>query len=240
MGVLKPFVRTAIPIEAGRMPAGCFALHREGGIICSTLPHWFSVKTAAEIGRVVIAAFRVASETSLPLTEMYIRYRGVTIFARDLRGGCLIFLIPNETHFARKPSPTTMNYKNLEDFILHLEAHIECWKQFNHYVNLARDKKFTAEDEAQFLDLKSLITQGAETVQASEVKGGLRKEEVLSLFAGAPSLRYLADMSDSIPTVEGQWHRIYLHLQSLLGQLKVQHNKQSEKQTSGWSLFGRR
>src|SRR2546430_36563 len=169
MGVLKPFVRTAIPIEAGRMPAGCFALHREGGIICSTLPHWFPTRTATEIGRVVIAAFRVASETSVPLTEMYIRYRGLTIFARGLRGAALIFLIPNETHFARKPPPTHMNYKNLEEFILHLEAHIECWKQFNHYVNLARDKKFTAEDEAQFLDLKSLITQGAETVHATEV-----------------------------------------------------------------------
>jgi hypothetical protein len=62
----------------------------------------------------------------------------------------------------------------------------------------------------------------------------------LSLFAGAPSLRYLADMSDSIPTVEGQWHRIYLHLQSLLGQLKVQQNKQTEKAGGGWSLFGRK
>ncbi len=79
-----------------------------------------------------------------------------------------------------------MNYKNLEDFILHLETHIECWKQFNSFVTLARDKKFTAEDEAQFLDLKSLITQGTEIIQASEVKGGLRKEDVLQLFAGAP------------------------------------------------------
>jgi hypothetical protein len=133
-----------------------------------------------------------------------------------------------------------MNYKNLDEFILHLETHIECWKQFNYYVNLARDKKFTAEDETQFLDLKSLITQGAETLHPNEVKGGLRKEEVIALFAGAPSLRYLADMSDSIPTVEGQWHRIYLHLQSLLGQLKVQQNKHTEKPATGWSLFGRR
>ena len=222
------------------MPIGCFALHREGGIICSTLPHWFSTKTATEIGRVVIAAFRVAAETSVPITEIYVRYRGLTIFARDLRGGAIVFLTPNELHFARKPPSTQMNYKTIDEFILHLEAHIECWKQFNHYVNLARDKKFTTEDEAQFLDLKSLITQGAETVHATEIKGGLRKDEVLSLFAGAPSLRYLADMSDSIPTVEGQWHRIYLHLQSLLGQLKVQQNKQTEKNAGGWSLFGRK
>ena len=240
MGVLKPFVRTTVSIEAGRLPSGCFAVHREGGIICSTLPHWFPVASTEEIGHAVIAAFRIASETNVTLNELSIRYSGLTILARDLRGGALIFLIPNETHFARKAPPTHMNYKNLEDFILHLETHIECWKQFNSYVTLARDKKFTAEDDAQFLDLKSLITQGTEIIHASEVKGGLRKEDVLSLFATAPSLRYLSEMSDSIPGVEGQWHRIYLHLQSLLGQLKVQQNKQAEKVTSGWSLFGKK
>jgi hypothetical protein len=240
MGVLNPFHRTAIPIEAGRMPSGCFAVHREGGVICSTLPHWFPEKTAVEIARVVTAAFRIASETNVTLTEMFVRYRGLTIIARDLRGGAIIFLTPNESHFARKAPPTNMNYKNLDDFILHLEAHIECWKQFNTFVTLARDKKFTAEDEAQFLDLKSLITQGSEMIHSSEIKGGLRKEDVLTLFAGAPSLRYLSDMSDSIPTVEGQWHRIYLQLQSILGQLKVQQNKQGEKTTGGWSLFGRK
>ncbi len=222
------------------MPSGCFAVHREGGIICSTLPHWFPPATAEEIGRSVIAAFRIASETNVTLAELSIRYTGLTINARDLRGGALIFLIPNETHFTRKAPPTHMNYKNLEDFILHLETHIECWKQFNHYVTLARDKKFTPEDDAQFLDLKSLITQGTEIIHASDVKGGLRKDDVITLFASAPSLRYLAEMSDSIPAVEGQWHRIYLHLQSLLGQLKVQQNKQAEKQSSGWSLFGKR
>ena len=240
MGVLKPFVRTEIPIEAGRMPSGCFAVHREGSVIASTLPHWFPAKTVAEIGRVVLASFRIAGETNVLLSEMNVRYRGFTVFARDLRGGALVFLVPNEAHFVTKPPPSQMNYKNIEEFILHLETHIECWKQFNYYVNLARDKKFTAEDETQFLDLKSLITQGAETLHSSEVKGGLRKEEVLSLFAGAPSLRYLSDMSDSIPTVEGQWHRIYLHLQSLLGQLKVQQNKQAEKPASSWSIFSRK
>ncbi|MEO6784483.1 MAG: hypothetical protein ABI318_00010 [Chthoniobacteraceae bacterium] len=240
MGVLKPFVRTTVPIEAGRMPSGCFAVHREGGIICSTLPQWFPARSAEEIGHAVINAFRIATETNVTLNELSIRYSGLTILARDLRGGALIFLVPNEAHFARKKPPTHMNYKNLEDFILHLETHIECWKQFNTYVTLARDKKFTAEDDAQFLDLKSLLTQGTEIIHASDVKGGLRKEDVLSLFASAPSLRYLAEMSDSIPAVEGQWHRIYLHLQSLLGQLKVQQNKQAEKVTSGWSLFGKK
>ena len=132
-----------------------------------------------------------------------------------------------------------MEKKKLDQLILQMENYLECWKQFNHYVNLARDKKFSADEEAQFLELKSLITQGTEAITASEAKGGPRKEDVLALFAAAPSLRFLADLSDTIPQVEGQWHRIYLNLQSLLGQLKVQQNKTEEK-GGGWSLFGRK
>ena len=128
--------------------------------------------------------------------------------------------------------------KKFDQLASQMENYLECWKQFNHYVNLARDKKYTPDDESQFLELKSLITQGTEAIAASEAKGGPRKEEVMALFAAAPSLRYLSDMSDSIHSVEGQWHRIYLGLQSLLGQLKVQQNKQ-EKGT-GWNLFGRK
>jgi hypothetical protein len=202
------------------------------------LPSSFPQKLVQEIARSVLDAFKNSADTQIALNELHVHYAGFTILARELRGGALIFLQPRQSLFTRQAPPPAMSYKNLEDFILHLETHIECWKQFNHYVNLARDKKFTPDDESQFLELKSLITQGTEAIAASEAKGGPRKEEVLALFAAAPSLRYLSDMSDTIPSVEGQWHRIYLGLQSLLGQLKVQLNKVEEK--GGWSLFGRK
>ena len=240
MGILKPANRSSLPFNAEHIPSGCFSVHRGGGVVASTLPSWFSPKLTMEIARTVLDAFRNTAETTLPLNELHVHFSGVTILARELRGGALIFLHPQATPLLRHLPPPAMNYKNLEDFILHLEAHIECWKQFNHYVNLARDKKFTSDDEVQFLELKSLITQGTEAIGSSEAKGGPRKEEVLALFAAAPSLRYLSDMSDSIPSVEGQWHRIYLTLQSLLGQLKVQQNKAVEEKGGGWSLFGRK
>ena len=239
MGILKPFTRTLKPLRPERLPSGCYTIHRGGQLVASTLPSSFSREAMMEVGRVVIEAFHSAQKTNLPLTDLHLKFSGLTITARELRGGALIFLSPQQPHFTRTTPPSVMSYKNLDEFILHLEAHIECWKQFNHYVNLARDKKFTPDDEGQFLDLKSLITQGTEAIAASEAKGGPRKEDVLALFASAPSLRYLADMSDSIPSVEGQWHRIYLALQSLLGQLKVQQNKQEEK-GGGWSLFGKK
>ncbi|HEX8296327.1 MAG TPA: hypothetical protein VF593_08505 [Chthoniobacteraceae bacterium] len=192
----------------------------------------------SDIGEVVIGSFKRAQEANLPLTDLHIHYSGLSITARELRGGALIFLEPATLQLPQQKNTPAMHSKNLDEFVLHLENYIECWKQFNYYVNLARDKKFTREDETQFLEIKSIIAQGLEAILASAEKGGPKKEDVHQLFANAPSLRYLSDMSDVIPTVESHWHKIYLGLQSLLGQLKVQQNK-SEKGNS-WSLFGRK
>ena len=236
MGIMK--TRSQRPLLPERLPSGCYTLHRGGEIVASTLPSSFSREAMLEVGRVVIEAFLSAQKTGLPLTDLHLKFSGLTITARELRGGALIFLEPATLQLPQAQTQPAMHYKNLDEFILHLENYIECWKQFNHYVNLARDKKFTREDETQFLEIKSVIAQGLEAIIASTEKGGPKKDEVHSLFANAPSLRYLADMPEAVPAVEGQWHKVYLGLQSLLGQLKVQQNK-AEKGT-GWSLFGRK
>ncbi len=238
MALLKPFSRAQKPLWPERLPSGCFTVHRGGDIVSSTLPSSFSTAVVLEIGRVVIDAFQRAADTNLPLSDLYIHFSGLTITARELRGGALVFLNPATLNLARAYTPPAMHYKNLEEFTLHLENYIECWKQFNSYVNLARDKKFSREDENQFLEIKSIIAQGLEAILASTDKQGPKKEEVNALFSNAPSLRYLSDMPDAVHNVEAQWHKIYLGLQSLLGQLKVQQNKQ-EKGT-GWSLFGKK
>ena len=226
------------PLRPERLPHGAFTLHRGGEIAGSTLPSSFPRVAVAEIGRVVLESFARAQETNLPLTDLYIHYSGLTIIARELRGGALIFLNPATLNLARSYTPPAMHYKSLEEFILHLENYIECWKQFNHYVNAARDKKFTREDEGQFLEVKSIIAQGLEAIIASADKSGPRKEEVNQLFSNAPSLRYLSENPEAVHNVETGWHKIYLSLQSLLGQLKVQQNK-AEK-GSGWNLFGKK
>ncbi len=238
MGLLKPFSRENKPLHLERLPNGCFTLHRGGQMVASTLPSSFPEEKVMEIGRAVIDAFKAAQNANLALTDLHLNFSGLTITARELRGGALVFLQPATLQLPIPHTPPAMHYKNLEEFILHLENYIECWKQFNHYVNLARDKKFTRDDETQFLEIKSVIAQGLEAIIASTEKGGPKKEEVHHLFAQAPSLRYLADSPDAIPAVEGAWHKVYLGLQSLLGQLKVQQNK-AEK-GSGWSLFGRK
>ncbi len=237
MGLLKPFSRAQKALRPERLPSGCFTVHREGLLVASTLPSSFSAETILAIGSAVLEIFKNAQDANLALTDLHLNFSGLAITARELRGGALVFLQPATLQLHHPHTPPAMHYKNIEEFILHLENYIECWKQFNHYVNLARDKKFSREDEVQFLEIKSVIAQGLEAIIASTEKGGPKKEEVHHLFAQAPSLRYLADGPDAIPAVEGAWHKVYLGLQSLLGQLKVQQNK-TEKGT-GWSLFGR-
>ena len=238
MGFVAPMTRAEKPLRLERLPNGAFTLDRSGGMVGSTLPSTFPNGAVMEIGRVVMEAFARAQAANLPLSDLYIHYTGIAITARELRGGALIFLNPATLNFARNPTPPSMHYKSLEEFVLHLENYIECWKHFNHYVNLARERKFNREDENQFLEIKSIIAQGLEAIVASSEKNGPKKEEVNSLFSNAPSLRFLSEMPDAIQTVESQWHKIFLSLQSLLGQLKVQQNK-AEKGSS-WSLFAKR
>ena len=57
-----------------------------------------------------------------------------------------------------------MNKHNVEQLILRMENYLECWKQFNTFMAMARQKKFTQEDENQFLEIKSVITQELELI----------------------------------------------------------------------------
>ena len=52
-----------------------------------------------------------------------------------------------------------MQQKEMHQLIQQLENYTECWKQFNHFVNVARAKKFGQEDEGEFLEVKTVIVQ---------------------------------------------------------------------------------
>jgi hypothetical protein len=128
-----------------------------------------------------------------------------------------------------------MNAKRIEQLITLTETHIECWKQFNHYVNLARGKKFTAEDETHFLELKSLIAQDLETIFSSIEVESPSKDEILTLISYAPSLRALSGMGEGeLRGLETSWHRIYIGWHSILGQLKVKQRTGDTKSLFKW------
>jgi hypothetical protein len=123
-----------------------------------------------------------------------------------------------------------MKEKQMDQLIQQLENYTECWKQFNHFVNVARGKKFGQEEEGQFLEVKTVIIQQMEMILAYIEAGTPSKEEVMTLIGSAPSLRYLSEMNDSgLRNVESQWHKLYIGWHSVLGQIKVQQRQQETK-----------
>jgi hypothetical protein len=124
-----------------------------------------------------------------------------------------------------------MRNKKLDALVLQMENYSECWKHFSHYLNAARAAKFDQDDEAQFLELKSLIVQELELITASVEFQSPRKDDVLNLLGNAPSMRFLSEQSEgALRTLENHWHKIYIAWQSNLGQLKVQ-QRQLESQS---------
>ncbi len=133
-----------------------------------------------------------------------------------------------------------MSNKKMDQLTHQMENYLECWKQFNHFVNLARAKKFSAEDETQFLEIKSILVQELELILASVEVASPSREEVHALVGNAPSLRYVSELNDGVlRNLENQWHKIYIGWHAILGQLKV---RQREEEAKGGfaAMFGKR
>jgi hypothetical protein len=123
-----------------------------------------------------------------------------------------------------------MSANNFDDIIARMENYLECWKQFNHYLSLARFKKFTLDDENQFMEIKSVITQELELILTVTAGAQVTREDVHNLMTSVPSMRFLSESNESVlRNVENQWHKLFISWQSILGQLKVQSKKQEHK-----------
>jgi hypothetical protein len=115
-----------------------------------------------------------------------------------------------------------MTPKEINQLVTQIETHIECWKQFNHFISVAHSKKFTAADDNHFLEIKSIIVQELELIYASIEVQSPSREEIHALITNAPSLRALSEMNEgALRSLEAQWHKIYIGWHAILGQLKV-------------------
>ena len=127
--------------------------------------------------------------------------------------------------------------KKFDQLTAQMENYLECWKQFNRYINLARAKKFGPEDEVQFLEIKSVLVQELELILSTIEVNAPTKDEIHALIGNAPSLRYLSEMNEgALRNVENQWHKIYIGWHSILGQLKVRQRAEVAKSGFG-SMF---
>lgn len=90
------FQRPEPPRAPARFPHGSFTVDRAGRIVVSTLPRSFPAAHLDEISRAALAALGSARELGVPLRELTARFAGLQIRARDLAGGAIIFLSPEE------------------------------------------------------------------------------------------------------------------------------------------------
>jgi len=125
-----------------------------------------------------------------------------------------------------------MSKNKIDELILRMESYLECWKQFHNFMGMARQKKFSQEDENQFMEIKSVLTQELELILCSMDCGPINRDDVHSMISSGPSIRFLSEMNDNaLKNVENQWHKLLIGWQSILGQLKVR-----QQQIDGKSL----
>jgi hypothetical protein len=123
-----------------------------------------------------------------------------------------------------------MRNKKLNKLIDQVENYLECWKQFNGFLNVARAKKFNPDEDTLFLETKSVLVQELELILAAVDVTSPTKEDIHSLVGNAPSLRYLSELGDgNLRNLENQWHKIYIGWHAILGQLKVRRHQEENK-----------
>lgn len=124
-----------------------------------------------------------------------------------------------------------------DDFIRQIENYVECWKQFNQYLRLAGAKRFSEEDEEQFLELKSVLAQELELILAHPDAAALNRQEIHDLMEKVPSLHHLSGGAEGeMRQLESRWHKLYIQWQALLGQTKVKYRTDGGSKTGlgGW------
>jgi len=130
-----------------------------------------------------------------------------------------------------------MANKKLDQLVDQVENYVECWKQFNRFVTLARAKKFSPEEDNQFLETKSILIQELELILAAVEIASPSREEIHAVVGEAPSLRYLSELNEgTLRNLENQWHKIYIDWHAILGQLKVRQRGEGAKSGLG-SMF---
>lgn len=95
MGFLS---RTKKPApEAAVVPSGSFTVDRDGRILTSTIRSGVPAEKLNLIARVVLDTLRRSQESPLPAEELLVQFTNMSLKARDLRGGAIIFLTPTKS-----------------------------------------------------------------------------------------------------------------------------------------------
>ena len=100
MGFLKRFFRSRAAVQ--QLPTGSLTVDRNGHVVTTTVSSTYSRVLLREIGHEVLVLFHEAREAQMPMAEVSLHFASLRITARELRGGAIIFLLPQAAF-----SPTT-------------------------------------------------------------------------------------------------------------------------------------
>lgn len=81
---------------------GSVTVNAQGEVITTTVSSSYSHMLLSDIAREVLVIFREAKNAQLPLAEVSLHFGSLRVTARELRGGAIIFLLPQT---ALMPSP---------------------------------------------------------------------------------------------------------------------------------------
>jgi len=106
MGILNWFAKSEPAIQ--HLPSGSFTVDRHGNVITTTVGPGCSQRLLDAIAREVLSLFHEARAAQMPLTGLDLNFASLHITAREMQGGALIFISPQNT-FATSP-PTDFSH----------------------------------------------------------------------------------------------------------------------------------
>jgi|SRR5882724_11479106 len=92
MGFLKKLFGGLAAVQ--QLPSGTITVDRDGTIIASTVSSTYPKSLLQTIARDVLELLREARLAQMPLAEISLHFGSLRITARELRGGAIIFLLP--------------------------------------------------------------------------------------------------------------------------------------------------
>ena len=92
MGFLKKLFGGLAAVQ--QLPSGTITVDRDGSIIASTVSSTYPKALLQTIARDVLELLREARLAQMPLAEVSLHFGSLRITARELRGGAIIFLLP--------------------------------------------------------------------------------------------------------------------------------------------------
>ena len=93
MGLLNIFNKSKAQ-SPPQLPSGSYTVDREGKVVTRTIPSSVATHSLEMISAQVLQTFREARQAKLNISEFSINMGAMSVKARELRGGAMIFLTP--------------------------------------------------------------------------------------------------------------------------------------------------